>query len=68
MFKASNSVRLFFVNVTMLLMVGIWLSGFEKVHWFMYAAPVFFMFAAITGFCPGLIISKKILGALGIKE
>jgi asparagine N-glycosylation enzyme membrane subunit Stt3 len=68
MFKASNSVRLFFLNVTILLMIGIWLSGFEKVHWFMYAVPAFLLFAAITGFCPGMMISKKILGTLGIKE
>lgn len=68
MFKASNSVRLFFVNVTILLMIGVGLTGFRTVHWFLYVGPVFFMFAAITGYCPGLMISKKILGTLGIKE
>lgn len=68
MFNASNSVRLFFIDVAMFNLVAIWLSGFNNVHWFSYVLPTFLIFAAITGFCPGLIISKKILGALGIKE
>ena len=68
MFKASNTIRFFFVVLTILIMIGIWLTGFNQVHWFLYAAPVFLMFAAITGFCPGLMVSKKILGVLGIKE
>ena len=68
MFKASNSVRLFFINLATLLMVGIWLTGFDRVHWFMYAVPVFLMFAAVTGFCPGMMLSKKILSVFGIKE
>lgn len=68
MFKASNSVRLFFVNITIVMLIGIWLSGFAQVHWFIYAVPLFLTFAAMTGFCPGLMISKKVLGMLGIKE
>lgn len=68
MFNASNTVRLFFVNIVIVMMLGIWLTGFEQVHWFMYAVPAFLSFAAVTGFCPGLIISKTILGVFGIKE
>ncbi len=68
MFSASNSVRLFFLNASIIMMVGIWLSGFDKVHWFIYFLPVFLTIAAITGFCPGLMISKRILNMLGIKE
>jgi len=68
MFNASNSVRLFLFNVAMIDMIAIWLSGFANVHWFSYVLPVFLTLAAVTGLCPGLFISKKILGTIGIKE
>ena len=68
MFSASNSVRLFLFNVALFNLVAIWLSGFGDVHWFSYVLPTFLIFAAATGLCPGLVISKKILGAIGVKE
>lgn len=68
MFNASNSVRLFLFNVAMFNLVTIWLSGFTTVHWFSYVLPAFLLIAAATGLCPGLFISKKILGVIGIKE
>jgi len=67
-FTASNSVRVFLFNVAMLNLLAIWLSGFSEVHWFSYVLPSFLIFAAVSGLCPGLFISKKILGFLGIKE
>lgn len=67
-FTASNSVRVFLFNVAMFNLVAIWLSGFSEVHWFSYVLPSFLIFAAASGLCPGLFISKKILGSLGIKE
>ncbi len=60
MFKASKAVRYFFFNTAVIASIGIWLSGFNNVHWLLYALPGFFFFAAITGFCPGMIIAKKI--------
>ncbi len=68
LFNASNSVRLFLFNVAMFNLVAIGLSGFNEVHWFSYVLPTFLIFAAATGLCPGLIISRKILGALGVNE
>jgi len=68
MFNASNTVRVFLFNVAMFNLVAIWLSGFSEVHWFSYVLPVFLIFAAVTGFCPGLLVSKKILGVLGVKQ
>ncbi|VAW50437.1 hypothetical protein MNBD_GAMMA06-1731 [hydrothermal vent metagenome] len=67
-FTASNSVRIFLFNVAIINLVGIWLTGFTTVHWFSYALPAFLLFAALSGLCPGLFLSRKILGALGIKE
>jgi len=68
MFNASNSVRVFLFNLAVIIMIAIWLSGFDKVHWFSYILPSFLVVAAVTGFCPGLLISKKILAVLGIRE
>ena len=68
MFNASNSVRVFLFNIAVIIMIAIWLSGFGNVHWFSYVLPSFLVIAAVTGFCPGLFISKKILSVVGIKE
>jgi hypothetical protein len=38
------------------------LTGFDNVHWFAYAVPAFFMFAAVVGICPGLMMAQKIFG------
>lgn len=68
MFNASNTVRVFLFNIAMIILLSIWLSGFSNVHWFSYVLPSFLLFAAASGLCPGLFISKKILSVLGIKE
>ena len=68
MFNASNTVRVFLFNVAVIIMVAIWLSGFNNVHWFSYVLPSFLVIATATGFCPGLLVSKKVLAVLGIKE
>ena len=60
--KASKAMRFFFFNAATIILVGIWLTGFDKVHWFLYAVPVFFLFAAAVGICPGLIMANKIFG------
>jgi hypothetical protein len=39
---------------------GIWLTGFDKVHWLLYVPAVFFYLAAATGICVGLVISRML--------
>ena len=58
--------RLFFINITTLSMIGIWLTGYDQVHWFVFVVPAALIFAALSGFCIGFEISKKILAAFGI--
>jgi hypothetical protein len=41
---------------------GIWLTGFDVVHWVLYLPAIFFAFAVITGICPGLIVSNLLFG------
>lgn len=62
MAKAGKAMRLFFFNVSVFILIGIWLTGYDTVHWFSYVIPAFMLFAAIFGICPGLIITQKILG------
>jgi hypothetical protein len=64
-YKISPAMRLFFVIVGSILWLGIWLTGFSAVHWLLYLPPVFFYFAAVTGVCPGMIISRLILPEKG---
>jgi len=40
--------------------LGIWLTGFNNAHWLLYIPAVFFVFAAVTGICPGMIFSNML--------
>ena len=60
--KASKAMRFFFFNTAAIILIGIWLTGFDQVHWFLYTVPVFNLFAAAFGICPGLIMTQKIFG------
>jgi hypothetical protein len=60
----SPRLRVFFTVISVFILIGIWLSGFDQVHWFIYLPPAFLLFAAITGICPGLMV----LGKLGIPD
>ena len=56
----SKALRLFFLVSGSVLWLGIALTGFRTVHWLLYVPAGFFLFAATTGICPGLIISRKL--------
>ncbi len=56
----SHSMRFFFFGSGLVIWLGIYLTGFDVVHWVSYFPAVFFIFAAVTGICPGIIFSKMI--------
>ena len=60
LFTAGASMRMFMLNSSLFMLLGIWLTGFDKVHWFIYFVPAFFLFAAATGLCLGLVIPRLI--------
>lgn len=62
MTKASKAMRFFLFNAAVMMLVGLWLTGFDRVHWFAYFVPGFFLLAAAAGICPGLIMAQKIFG------
>ncbi len=55
-----NAMRMTLLSIAAIMIAGIWLTGFDKAHWVLYLPPVFLLFAAITGICPGLIFWSKI--------
>jgi ABC-type polysaccharide/polyol phosphate export permease len=61
-YQISPAMRFFFLVAGSLLWVGIWLTGFATVHWLLYIPAVFFLFAAATGICPGMIFSNLLFG------
>jgi hypothetical protein len=48
-----------FISVAIVVFIGIFLTGFDKVHWFLYVPVVLLLFAGLTGICPGLLFWKK---------
>ncbi len=56
----SSALRVQFLSIALIVFIGIWLTGFGKVHWFLYVPVAALTFAAITGICPGLMFWKKV--------
>jgi len=52
--------RMLLLSIAGIVLTGIWLTGFDKVHWFLYVPVVSLSFAGITGICPGLILWSKL--------
>lgn len=54
----SKPMRFFFFVSSIIMWIGIYLSGFSNIHWLLYIPAALFIFAAATGICPGMIFSK----------
>jgi len=54
-----TALRMVFITVSSLLLVGMWLTGFDKVHWIIYIPTAILMFSGLTGICPGTIFWHK---------
>jgi hypothetical protein len=39
---------------------GIWLTGFNQVHWLLYVPAAALVFGALTGICPGLMLWHRL--------
>lgn len=55
-------MRAFLIVAAAIIALGIWLTGYKAVHWVLYLPPAFFLFAAITGICPGMMVMNKLFG------
>ncbi|MGD8784779.1 MAG: hypothetical protein PVG75_10090 [Thioalkalispiraceae bacterium] len=61
-FKIGAPMRFFMIVIAAILIAGIWLTGYKTVHWLLYIPVIFFVFAAVTGICPGMFFSRKLFG------
>jgi hypothetical protein len=55
-----SAIRMLFLFVAALILVGIWLTGFNNVHWLLYIPPAALIFAGVTGICPGYLLFRKL--------
>ena len=55
-----SAIRMLFIIMAAFIGVGIWLTGYQNVHWFLYIPPAALLFAGITGICPGYMVFRKI--------
>lgn len=58
--KDMTAQRMLFLTMALLISAGIYLSGYQTVHWLLYVPAVMLLFAAVTGICPGLMLFKKL--------
>lgn len=54
-------MRIFLMNSAIFILIGIWLTGFDKVHWFIYFIPGVFALSSTLGICPGLNLWRILL-------
>jgi hypothetical protein len=58
-----SAMRMLFLVMAAVILLGIWLTGFSVVHWVLYFPVAALTFAGVTGICPGYIVFQK----LGLK-
>lgn len=59
--KAGAPMRVFLLNAAIVILIGVWLTGFDKVHWFIYFVPGMFLMSSALGICPGLNLWRMLL-------
>lgn len=55
-----SAIRMLFLVMAAFILLGIWLTGFNVVHWVLYLPVAALIFAAVTGICPGYMVFKKL--------
>lgn len=60
--RAGAPLRIFLLNSAIFILIGVWLTGFDRVHWFIYVIPGIFVVASVFGVCPGLNLWRMVLG------
>ena len=65
LFIAPAWLRAFLLFGGIVLWLGIWDTGLRTVSWILYIPAVMFVFAAVTGICPGMILTRMVFGRKG---
>jgi len=56
----NRAMQLFFLVMGSVMWLGIWLTGFDVVHWVLYIPAAALIFAAVTRICPGMILFNSL--------
>lgn len=59
-----NAGRMQSLTAAILIVLGIWLTGYKSVHWLLYVPVVLLLINVLTGFCFGVWFWKK----MGFKD
>lgn len=57
----SKPLRMTFLSIGTVVLIGNILTGVSQVSWVLWLPPVLLPFAALTGICPFKIVWEKIL-------
>jgi hypothetical protein len=55
-----SAMRMVFLALAALIMLGIWLTGFHTAHWVLYLPVIGLVFAGVTGICPSYMLFNKL--------
>ena len=55
-----SAMRMVFLAMAALILLGIWLTGFRTVHWVLYIPVAGLVFAGVTGICPSYLLFKSL--------
>ena len=55
-----SAIRMLFLMIAGLILLGIWLTGFGVAHWVLYIPAAALIFAGVTGICPGYMVFQKL--------
>ena len=58
--KVASSIRLFLGILAVLVWGGLYLTGFNSIHWLLYVPAAILTVASVTGICPGIFLSKMV--------
>lgn len=61
MSKLSKSMRIVFLTIGLIIWFGMYLTGLDNIHWFLYIPVIILLVAGISGMCVMNILLKKIL-------
>jgi hypothetical protein len=61
-YMLKGPMRFFILVAAAFVWTGILLTGLRTVHWFLFIPASFFALAALTGICPGIIVSNLLFG------
>ena len=55
-----TATQMTFLTAATVMSTGIYLSGWNQVHWLLYIPPIGFIFSGVSGICPAVYLYQKL--------